>query len=375
MPQSPQDLPDDIGNPEKRSRIAFLLKHRDNAYGWPDAYSYSCGELSSGLYNSSRLVQEMLRDRLGYVTTIAHIVDNNAIDAFVHKWRPDIVVIEAYWVIPEKFAILTRLHPNILWVIRNHSSMPFLALEGVVMDWSLRYMDYPNVVLSSNEPRTNNEFAALLRFRKPDNPPIPVLLPNYYPALGSIHPDRHKFTGPDNVLNVGCFGAIRPLKNHLIQAVAAMKFCEAHNYELHFHVNSTRVEQYGEPVLRNLRSLFREEHQHKLIEHSWMDHDNFVQLIRDEIDIGLQVSFAETFSIFIADCVTSKIPVVVSPEISWVDKEFQASPNDSGDIKRTMVSALYSPNGIRKNLDGLEDYDDLSAKLWEQFINPPGKHE
>ena len=371
MPQVPPDTltPDDIGNPEKRSRIAFLLKHRDNAYGWPDAYSYSCGELSSGLYNSARLVQEMLRDRLGYITTIRHVVDNNAIDKFVHDWRPDIVVIEAYWVIPEKFAILTRLHPNILWVIRNHSSMPFLALEGVVIDWSLRYMDYPNVILSCNERRTNHEFWELLRFRNP-NARHPKFLPNYYPAAVNVFPDRHKFTGPDNVLSVGCFGAIRPLKNHLIQAVAAMKYAEAHQYELHFHINATRVEQFGEPILRNLRSLFREEHQHKLVEHSWMEHIDFIETLR-QIDLGMQVSFAETFSIFIADCVTSKIPVVVSPEISWISGEFQALPNDSTDIASTIGAALHSGGrGARANLDGLEDYDDLSSKLWEQFINP-----
>src|SRR6266480_210767 len=138
-------------------RVAFLLRFRDNKFtddrstddDIPEDYSYS--SMPSGLLNSARMIQEMLRDELGYDTDIQQLPDSNAIDRYVTQFRPDVVVIEAYWVPPSKFADLTRLHPDVTWVVRNHSAIPFLSLEGVVIDWSLRYMDYPNVFLSCND--------------------------------------------------------------------------------------------------------------------------------------------------------------------------------------------------------------------------------
>ena len=98
-----------------------------------------------------------------------------------------------------------------------------------------------------------------------------------------------------NVLNIGCFGAIRPLKNQLYQAVAAIEFANSINKKLHFHVNIARVENNGDPVLKNLRNLFINNPKHKLVEHSWLTHEDFINLVR-KMDIGLQVSFTETFS-------------------------------------------------------------------------------
>ena len=143
-----------------------------------------------------------------------------------------------------------------------------------------------------------------------------------------------------NTIKIASFGAIRPLKNQLIQAIAAIEFANQENLKLEFHINGTRIENNGDPVLKNIRSLFKNS-EHELIEHLWMEHDKFIELLQS-MDISMQVSFSETYNIVTADAVNSKIPVVVSPEIKWVFDLFKTSPVDSKMIVRKLQYAYYT---------------------------------
>lgn len=363
-----------MDTPPADPRIAFLLRERNN-YFTDEEYSYGYF-LNSGLLNSARLVQEMLRDRLGYETTLEQLRDANKIDAFVARWHPDIVIIEAYWVTPAKLAELVQLHPNVLWVVRNHSSIPFLALEGVVMDWSLQYIDIPNVVLSNNDLRTNHHIAQLISVKHRDwaagaiNSNC-VLLPNYYP------PDlRREYDPPFDreTIDIGCFGVIRPLKNHLNQAVAAIEYCDRRNLNLNFHINATRIEQGGDPIYRNLVALFDQMPDNmKLVEHPWLDRKEFLDLV-DQMDVGMQVSFAETYNITAADFVTASKPMVASSEISWIHPAYYANPTDTYDIRRVLARAIRTRDMRRRqhmNLKRLRLYSLWSAGLWKAFLHSP----
>lgn len=351
------------------TRIQFILKHRDYPYSCDPPYSD--GYLSSGLFNSARLVQEMLRDVLGYETRIDHALDNNKIDKLVHDYRPDIVVIEAYWVVPEKFAVLTKLHPNVTWVVRNHSPMPFASNESIVVDWSLRYMDYPKVVLACNDDRADKSFRELISIYKNWDDFLLqnrcVYLPNYYPVHFNPRPPRED----DGTVRIGCFGAIRPLKNQLMQAVAAIEYAELANVKLEFHINGSRVEGRGDAILKNIRHLFEHVHiRHELVEHPWLKHDEFVKLIR-QMDVGLQVSYSESFNIVSADMAVNGVPIVVSSEIRWVDPQFQVDPNDSSGIARAIRRAVKANEESTVNhgtINALHAYDMTSIKLWKDFI-------
>src|SRR5579859_1805562 len=125
------------------TRVQFILKYRENQYTNEDGYSAS-STLESGLFNSARFMVEMLNSQPQYYQAeIVSVVDNNGIDKVVTEFKPDIVIVEAFWVVPEKFAVLHQLHPNVKWVIRNHSKSAFLANEGIGFDWAIRYTDYP----------------------------------------------------------------------------------------------------------------------------------------------------------------------------------------------------------------------------------------
>lgn len=136
-------------------------------------------------------------------------------------------------------------------------------------------------------------------------------------------------------INISCFGAVRPLKNHLLQAVAAIHFADQNGLHLKFHINSTRKELGGDPILKNIVKLFEHSH-HELVMVDWLDHGDFLKYIKANIDIGMQVSFTETYNIVAADHVWLDVPVVTSDEVPFVHPWFYADPTDYADMVRKL---------------------------------------
>src|SRR5580765_3545290 len=251
------------------------------------------GDFSSGLYNSARFVVEML-NREGVRAKLVDVIDGNGVDAEVYKYRPDVVVVEAFWVTPSKFDELMKLHPSVRWVVRNHSKIPFLAQEGIALEWTYEYVRRFIQVACNSRQATRDMRELVSAAGLPAK--LVRYLPNYYPP-GVAHWDRKPMSR--HSIDIGCFGAIRPLKNQLIQAIAAISFAQSEEKTLRFHINSERVEGGGDPILKSLRSAFRNT-QHKLVEHSWLSWREFLFLV-GSMDINMQVSYSETFNIVAAE--------------------------------------------------------------------------
>lgn len=283
-----------------KNKILFILKEREI---YSESYYAS---VNSGLHNSATFVNDMLRSN-GYQSNLVEVKDNNDIDKVVTKYKPDVVIIEALWVVPSKFETLRKLHPNVKWVIRLHSEIPFLANEGVAIKWLKEYTKQKNVYISANSEVFIKSMQQIL------NKKI-IYLPNYYPITKPIKVAK---AGDGDTINVGLFCAIRPMKNCLTQAMAAIIYAERNGKILNLHINNARIEQKGESVLKNVRALF-EGTEHKLIEHDWLKHEDFVKLVAS-MNICLQVSLTETYNIITADAVNQMIPVVVSKEIPFVN--------------------------------------------------------
>ena len=361
------------------TKILFILKYRESDYG--DCYSpvnekqdwsFKKG-LSSGLLNSAKFVNDMLNKVKGFESKLVQVIDNNCIDREVTQFKPDIVIIEAYWVVPEKFDILVKLHPNVKWVIRNHSNTPFLANEGIAFGWSIDYLDKPNVFLSCNHIKALKDMRKLIKkvYHKAAEETIDrriPYLPNYYPLNHEY--DIKKETKEPGVLNVGCFGAIRPLKNQMIQAIAAIEYANLTKKYLKFHINGNRIEGNGGPILKNLRDLFARTPNAELVEHTWLQHGEFHALI-SKMDIGLQVSFSETFNIVAADFSVNDVPVVTCKEIDWSNKYLHADPTDCESIVEAMYRAQFLQKYTqfyRPHIWGLAQYNKKSKKQWIKVI-------
>ena len=329
-------------------RILFITKQSQGYHG---TYSYN----SSGLLNSAQFVVRMLIDQ-GIEARLVTVHDNNDIDREVDVYRPDVVIIEALWVVPSKFEVLSQLYPNVTWIVRIHSDIPFLAQEGVAVQWIKEYAQFPSVFVGFNSHRALQSFVPIVSREKL------VYLPNYFPV------ENREYTGHKNpyYINVGCFGAIRPLKNQLMQAMAAIKYAESEGRILHFHINSTRVEG-GHEVLKNLRALFRNS-AHRLVEHIWHSHRAF-QCVLERMDVAMCVSLSETFCIVAADAVSLGVPLVCSSEVPWASKGSVVDATSVKDITEGISRALHW-KAFHKymNKRSLREYGSRSVEVWKRFL-------
>jgi len=360
-------------------KILFVLKHVKNpydGYSWDPSEtlntSYSEGKppMSSGLYNSARFVADMLSAHDIEVKLVT-VKDNNAIAAEVQSFGADIVIIEAFWVVPSKFEELKTQCPDTKFVIRNHSETPFLASDGIAFDWMLQYADMSNTYLACNSRRMFDDTRFLVQTNSPTISPQQLdskvsYLPNYYP-LDSTEITRVQAS---EFVDVGCFGAIRLLKNHMTQAVASLMFAKSSGKRLRFHINSGGSDQSGEQILKNLQRLFAHYPQHQLVSHAWLPHPQFKALLQS-MDIIVQVSFSETFNIIAADAVTSGVATITSDEVSWTHNCFKADPTDSSNIAKTMEKAYLIKKAIpsfNPSLKGLKAYNKEAVQDWLSFI-------
>lgn len=332
-------------------RILFVLK-KNETYGFT---SYC--RRSSGLWNSTRFIVESLVER-GVDAGIVEVIDNNCIDKYVRALRPDIVVIEALWVVPSKFEVLKRLHPHVQWFIHLHSDMPFLALEGIATEWIRAYAN-DEIGLIANSP---GSYASLRCFL--DEESI-TMLPNVY--LSEFFEPKAFETDKEHI-DVGCFGAVRPLKNQLFQALAAIRFAKEIGNPLRFHINASRIETGGQPVLKNLRALFEGEPHAELIEQHWHEPEEFLELLNDSIDLGMQVSLTETFNVVSADYVTAGVPMVVSKEVAWASSWNKALDNDVDDVVKKMYRVLGNRKLITWNQRLLAGYSARAQRMWSAFV-------
>jgi len=354
-------------NPEvsMKSRILFILKRREDY----NPIKHSPQGLSTGLFNSASFMVDMLNE-MKIDASLEVAVDNNDIDRLVTSYQPTHVIIEALWVVPSKFNVLTKIHPDVKWIIRLHSEMPFMAGEGMAMDWLGDYLDYPEISIGINAPRMLSECRSWLSVAKDLTPEQAeqriIYMPNFYPQNYKTKVyDDHKYW-----IDIACFGAIRPLKNHMIQAVAALEFACKQKKQLRFHINAGRIEMQGQSALNNLQGMFQHlaDHGHQLIAHEWCPRDEFLEICA-QMDIGMQCNFSETFNIVSADLISQGVPIVGSSEIPWASSWFNARPTETAEIVEALerTHKLAGLNTWHNQLR-LTSYTNKSRRIWRKLF-------
>lgn len=351
-----------------RPRVLFILKRRQD-YS-TDLANFNRATVATGMYNSAKFVSDMLVKR-GIESKVEVVIDNNDIDREIAAFKPTHVMIEGIWVVPEKFKVLKKLHPKVKWIVRCHSEIPFLANEGNALEWILEYVKL-GVKVAGNSKRVTADLRTLVAeaydWGTNDINSKTPHLPNYYP-LTAEHCNLPVFFGDSRSewIDVGCFGALRPLKNQLAQAVAAVEFARQRGKRLRFHINQGRIEGRGDNVLKNLQALFAKLERHQLVEHPWTDHESFKKLI-GEMDLCMQVSFSETFNIVSADAVLVGAPIVVSAEVAWAHPTF-ADPNSTRSIVETM-DKVWKNRGfyVTENRSHLYRYSCAAADQWVEYL-------
>jgi len=330
-------------------KLLFVCKKKNDHYG-----------ISYGLVNSCNFVVNALK-KLGIQGKVVQVVDGNFIDREIHQYKPTHVFTEAIWVTPAKFHELINIprYKHIKWYVRSHSKVPFLSNEGIAIEWNRKYVEltktYNNFYLSAN----NHDI--ITAFKQAYNVSM-LYFPNIYCppeyVFDDIEPRDKEF------FHIGCFGAIRPMKNQLYQALAAISFGNKIGKRIAFHINSSRVEQKGDPILKNIEEAFINT-PHELVKHPWMGHYDFIKVVKT-MDIGMQVSLTESFNIVAADFVSNNVPIVGSKDIEWLNFIYKASPTKFSNIILRLWLAYYGKCFSLQTLNewGLRKYNYKAIKCW-----------
>ena len=312
----------------------------------------------AGLVGAAKGNVDYLKSR-GIKAEAVSIPDANFLDSILKQYTPKIVIAEAVWLQPAKFKTLMPANEFIKkFIIRIHSDFAYFAIESVGFNWMY------DAVKESNKI----ELAANC-FNFADNIGYVTGVPFHYLPNIFEKPLSKSRKEEEDTIRIGIFGAIRLLKNHLTQAVAAIRFAEEKGKILHLHVNEL-VSDAGSSVLNNIRELFNRNGKHKLYIEPYRDGMEYDNLIRF-MDVGMQLSFTESFNIVAANFVCNGVPIVVSSTIDWMPTTLQASYTEIADI----VKKLHFAYSNRNNNDlqvaqyrGLMDHNNKSKDVWDRWI-------
>jgi len=342
-----------------KRKVLFIIKQR---------FCYGQKTKAYGLYNSCDFVSRKLKE-FGIESKVVQVIDNNCIDREVSLFKPTDVFIEALWVVPDKFKILSGLHKDVRWHIRLHSKTPFMATEGIAFEWISEYMKLRNygidINISANSEDLYDDLKTVFDYGVNFTPNI------YYPTKQQFLQTFNEYRDCENEIHIGLFGALRPLKNHLKQAIWAIEYGKKLNKPVVVHINASEHETKNPStasVLKNIKSLFKTTHD-RLIEHPWLPHEDFLKLVK-KMDIGMQVSFSETFNITAADFVYMGVPIVVSDEVRFVNPLSRINNFSNNDevIETMELSTSFVSGGLnmmnkyllnRNNQKSIEKWKDL----------------
>lgn len=326
-------------------KLLFVLRNK-TASG-PD---YTASAESGVGLSTQFLVKEL--EYYGINAKSAGITDPSELDHVITLHRPTHVIVETFWINPTVFDDLIEAHPFVKFIVRDHSDSCFRVYEENAFGWIVEYLKR-GIEVMSNSLRSADDIVGIADAAEIDESLV-TYGPNVYPipSVGSMRPHTHK----DGIVDIGCFGAVRPMKNHITQAIAAVKFAQEADLTLNFHINGYNIPGYIDPILNNLRSLFSEFANCNLVEHGWMSHADFLTVL-DGIDICTQVSFTETFNIVAADAMSRSVPLITSSEVPWIGSYAHRNTTSSKDICEGFLEIWTEGHNARKNRLLWQRYD------------------
>lgn len=265
------------------------------------------------------------------------------------------VVISAPWLsVYDLKAILTHF-PNIEFAVLSHSNVGFLQADPDGVELLRHYLrltrEHENFSVGANSDR-------LFQWMKQSMEGDLVLLPNLYPDT-KIQPEKHWHnTSP---IRIGAFGAVRPEKNFMTAAAAAVLIQKLLKINVELHM-SAGGEGGGERTQRAISQLIAGDKNVSLVLHNWCLWPDFIQLV-GQMDLLLQPSYTESFNMVTADGILMGVPSVVSPAIDWAPYSWMADSDNATEIAKKGVELLRSGN----NGEGKKALILHNLQAWQQW--------
>lgn len=254
-------------------------------------------------------------------------------------------------------------HPQLQFAITCHSNIGFLAADPqafyLLREYALVQDQIPNFRVAANSKRLVDWFTCTY------NMPM-EWLPNLYHVDGLRSQSWSRKPWSGDLLRVGCFGAMRVLKNMLSAGAGALQLSAQLRVDLEFSISSDRIEGGGS-VLNSLSQMFAGIKSAKLIPSGWQNWGAFRATVAHQ-DLLFQPSYTESFNNVTADGVAMGISSVVGPAIEWAPEDWKADVDHPSDLARVGNHLLHSPDAAKRGLEALTRHNEEGFRRWLQFL-------
>lgn len=269
------------------------------------------------------------------------------------------VIISAPWLSRYDMEQLVKGFPKIQFVIESHSNVGFLQADPYGMRLLLDTLElsdkYSNLKVGGNSLRFVRWFEKVYGYGRKI-----AYLPNLYP-LSPVERKSKRI----GLIKIGIFGAVRPLKNFMTSAAAAVAIQEELGIPIEIHM-SVGGEGDGGDVMRAIESMCKGLPKVKLIKHGWQPWQDFIEVVAD-MDLLLQPSYTESFNMITADGILVGVPSVVSDAITWAPDTWKADSDDALDIADVGMYLLES-DAIQDGVRAIEKQNRKGLKHWFHYF-------
>lgn len=325
-----------------------------------------------GLGVSSLNTAKVLK-RQGITVTVQPVNTATEIASAVKQYNPTHCVIAAPWLAVTEMAWLVRQFTAVEFIINLHSNVGFLAADTNGVALTRQYIDLEQANL--NFRISANSRKGTLWIRTAFQCPC-LWLPNLYAVDSSAISHRPLWNG--GVLNIGAFGATRPLKNLMSAAGAALALTNQLKAQTQFWISGGRPDG-GMNVVASIKALLAGLTNITIKEVNWTSWPQFRDIVRT-MHVMLQVSYTESFNMVTADGVVEGVASVVSDAIDWPPSWWQASVDETLEIARIARQLLSDPDAASDGLvaleqhtkDGFEDGWCQLLQIYSQYMSPLG---
>lgn len=275
------------------------------------------------------------------------------------------LVISAPWVPTSDLQRLTLAHPNLQIALNIHSNVAFLGadLRGVTLIREALALSRGtwNFKVAANSDKGKRWLEQVYR--------VPcLLLPNLYDLSDMAPRYSRPLWMPGEVLRVGIYGAVRPLKNAVTGAGAVLELAAVLKAQVELHLSAGRSEGGGAGIRQVIGELYRDLPWAKVIDDPWTTWPNFRQQV-SHMHLLIQVSHTESFNMVTADGVAEGVPSVVSTAIPWAPAHWKAEVDDALEVARRGRYLLGDREAASEGLAALKNHNSASIESWHLFLN------
>lgn len=296
----------------------------------------------TGLSVCLDMITHSVKDSLKLIVS-----DMRQIEHGVSRFAPKNLILGHNFLTTPQIRHIKKKYPHLKIFMIIHSPISFMSVDHYALKSIYDYTEL-GVSVIVNDPRLENAIKGTIH------------LENCYRSM-EVKRERIQESG---VYKVICAGSVRMLKNHLAQALAMIIYCDKKGKKLEFYCNLGRTE-LGGATITSLQSLFAKNSNHKLINLEWMEHKEFMNSLNN-YDLGMQVSFTESYNIVAADYVTASLPVIGSHEIRFIHDDLKVFPND---INAMCEKADIAINYVEENKKILKELNEKAVSRWNEVLN------